>query len=660
MKSKSDAPLGKILTERPQTDLRTPNWWADAPVVAMDFETRDGDPFALAIDDGQRRREPPYVLESESGTPGDPLDPERVLNALASRRWSGNVIVTWFNLGFDAEVFAASLPREVAHRLKLTGHASYETEGGKQVDITYLKGKLLSFRDEHGHNVTHYDVGNLVRGSLDDNAAEWLGEHKSEDVDPARFAEDGYIEENHAEIREYAKRDVSLTRRLTVEVLGRCEVVNVPAGRPVSTGYLAAEFIRNRLDTKPGWGPSWVQALSWDAYAGGRFEVYERGEVGRVAGPDINSAYPAVMSRLPDPGTLRWRRDPDASVDALRAAEWGVVRAEVTTDPERRIQPFAVKSPEGVVTYPALDGYEVTTLIPIFLHALDAGIVTDYDVTNAALGYECDRTERPFDFFSDLYQERKRLEANGKGKAGNMLKIAMNSMYGKTAQTTLKARVVEERISPEEAASEPYERFMTVDGVPLVVSQEAGGLFNPFLASHITGLTRLQLHEAVLSEGLEDDTILLATDCIMVREDAYDASAFNERLGDTLGEWDFDYRGSAYVIGSGVYEVDHGDGLKMATRGFREAQVESLRAASEAAGDEPIPIESTRPITLGEAFASGQRYDVADVGRFRSDENTQRSLTADFDSKRDWPTESPTFGDLLSGAEYGEPLVFSD
>lgn len=672
MKSKSDAPLEAIQTGAAYKPLRKPQWWGGSPVVAFDFETIDGEPFMLAIDDGLNPDHAAYTVEAEAGD-GSLIDSERILRTLASQRWAANCTCVWFNLGFDAEIFARSLPRRAAQELNISGHTEYETKNGKEVSITYIKGKLLRFSDEFGHSVTHYDIGNIVRGSLDSTSEEWLGERKGDDVDASRFAEPGYVAENLGDIRRYARRDVELTRRLSEAVLAKAEEAGIPAGRPVSTGYLAAEFVRERLDRKVGWGPNWVQSMAWDAFAGGRFEVFERGDVGRVAGPDINSAYPAIMATLPDPGSLAWEKARHPTLSDVRAADWGVVRATVTTDASRRIQPFATK-PDGVVVYPAFTETEVTVLLPTFLHAVDVGLVTSFDIETAALGYETDATYRPFDFFEGLYAERKALEGDGRMKAGLMLKIVMNSVFGKTAQTTLKKSILGESVDVNEAASEPWETFSAPGGIPTLVSQEAGSLFNPFIASHITGLTRLKLHRAVLEAGLEADTVLFATDCIMVREGAYDASDFSDLLGDELGEWDFDYRGKAFVVGSGVYEVNRTDlspddfdtfsalrskSRKMATRGFREAQLSGLRMAADEFRDAPdgIPLESTRPVTLGEAFAQGGPWDIGDVGRFRT---TERGLTAGFDSKRDWSRDVETFGDLLGDSHGSRPLHLSD
>jgi hypothetical protein len=289
----------------------------------------------------------------------------------------------------------------------------------------------------------------------------------------------------------------------------------------------------------------------------------------------------------------------------------------VTTDSDRRIQPFAIKT-DDVVKYPACDSYQVTTLIDTFVHAVRNGLVESFGIDKAALGHVTEHTAYPFDFLNYVYDRRKELESGRCQKAGEMLKLVLNSLYGKTAQTTLKRSIVRDATAPDQAAPEPYETFTTMDGVPLVESQEAGTLFNPFIASYITGLTRLELHKQVLNYGLESQTVMFATDCIMVESDAFHDTDFMADLdGDTLGEWDFDYEGDAFIVGSGVYDVELESGeFKMGTRGFKEAEIPSLReAAAKTTGD--IQLTNTRPTTLGEAVSRGDNIDLHDVGSFR-------------------------------------------
>lgn len=674
MSSKSDTAYSAIDTSRAGGSLRKPSWRDGKPIVAFDFETTgEGNPFLLSVSPAGKDT---YCVTPEEGN--EVLTTEQIITELARPKWARYMCI-WFNIGFDAEVFISGLGAKKAQELRIETETEIEEGPFEGITITYIKGKLLEFKDDNKHVVTHYDIGNIVRGSLDNCAKEWLGERKDDSVDASKFSDKTYREENKEEIRYYAQIDAQITRRLAEVVTEKAESLDIPMGRPVSTGYMAAEFARERLDTKPGIAQSWMQSMAWESYAGGRFEVYERGNVGDVSGPDINSAYPAILAELPDPGSLTWDKKTEASLDTLEQADYGFVTVTVSTVEDRRIMPFTEKI-DDKVCYPIMENHTITVLLPILLFAIEQGYITDYTIHNAALGYETENTVYPFSFLKDLYDERKRLEGNARELAGLMLKIAMNSLYGKLAQTTLKKELVDESFDLNDLDKDKGETFHSIDGLPILQRQVAGSLFNPFLASYITGMTRLELHKSVVETGLEDNTILLATDCIMVEAEAYENSTFDKKLGDTLGEWDYDYQGDSFVVGSGVYEVDKGicyndecehyeteecnvreHRSKVATRGFKEAELgaKGLIGTAKEAGDKPISITSTRPITLGEAMAQGSNFTVDEIGKFLSEEDNERKLNADFDTKRVWQ-ESPTFSDLLDSVEYGKPLKVID
>ena len=677
--SKSDRTLDLIDTSSASSpQMGQPTWADDKPVNALDFETANGEPFMLAVefDDGDG-----FVRTNVDGT-GNPrtLDGLSILRDLTHKRMRGAINV-WFNLNFDAQIALKALPTVNLQEIQATGGTDFVTPSGTEYRIDYIAKKFLRISDSHGNTYWHFDISQFAYGTLESAAKTWLGDDEAKatpSVSPESDAWDeslsddgrirGAIAENWQEVRKYARHDVNLTRRLAAEIIRVAETEvepPIPMGKPISTGYMAADFVKAHLDYKPGWAASFVQSMAWDAYAGGRFEIYERGKVGAVAGPDINSAYPWVMSELPDPASLDWHKTTD--IDELRDGELGFVRATVTTDADRRIQPFAVKNRSvGRVEYPALDGVEVTTIAPTFLFAVDEGIVTDYEIQEAVVGVSTDVTRKPFDFLNDLYAKRKRLEREGRDKPAMLLKIVMNSLYGKTCQTTAKVRLLtpdDGQVRP--ADLDPWEQVgMSPFGeIPIIERYEAGKFFNPVIASYITGTTRLELHKRVVEYGLESDTYMLATDCIMIDADAYDRSGFAELEGDTLGEWDFDYEGSdALVVASGVYEVYGVNGdpeaVKTKARGFNELlrnDAPTLRESIDATDNaDALPVETTRPVTVGDALNQG--LPTSDIGIFKSG---SRDLSADMDGKRDWPA-TVDWGDLTTGVQYGPPKVMDE
>jgi len=666
--AKSDTKLQHINTERAKKPLRKAQWAKGKSIVAFDTETNDGDIFIISTSSKDKE----FVYEND----GDILTSEEIFDII-TQKYFRNTLNVWFNLGFDAEVILKVLPEDKLKVLQVTNQVEWQD----YYRITYLPNKFLriesgiSPKDEKGksfdNSVEYFDVAQLFQNNLKGAVKEWLPDNdiqkNGQNIDVKRFNEIEYIQDNYEKILEYAKDDVILTRQITEKLIKTAEDIDIPCGKPFSTGYLAESYLKNRLPHKIGWGPDTMQAMAWDSYAGGRFEVFKRGNVGEVVGPDINSAYPAIMKDLPDPSTLQWQYfHPTETMPTLadiRNADFGFLEAYITTDKSKTIQPFSLKI-DDIVKYPALDNYKTTALIDTFLFALDNGYIKDFQLLKAYLGEEDSNTKYPFGFFPDLYKQRKVWENKEKYRRAWLLKIILNSMYGKTAQTQYKVELAPDNLNIDDIPEGVKVGAGPSNEVPHLKYQECGSLFNPFISTYITGLTRLELHKAVEKYGLVDDTVLFATDSIMVDKEAYYSSDFSDLLSndsisyqDQLGMWDFDYEGKGFVIGSGVYEVELPDGtIKMATRGFRESKLGSFKEAAQKANGNGITIQHNRPYTLGEAMHQ-KKLDNTDIGKFFKG---QRELKPDFDRKREWQNTSVTWDNLLKQKEGSKPIVVSE
>lgn len=669
MRSKSDTPLEEIDCSPAQQSMRQPTWGDGKAVVAYDFETTEnGNPFMLSISSP--------VEEKTLHADGDELVAGHVWQELTQQKYAGNVINVWYNMSFDVEVLLKQvLSKEKMKELQVHNQTVFDT-GTKKYELKYIKGKFFEITDLHGHTWQHYDIANITQaGSLESSAQEWLGEGKLDDVDVDEFSNAEFRENNINQIREYCERDAKITRRLTEKIIEVAESINIPMGRPISTGYVAAEYMRANMENKPGWVGQKVQNLAWQSYHGGRFEVFRKGYVNQpVAGPDINSAYPAVMSELPNPSELSWKYDGEnPGLDEIRKADMGFLTVTVSTNANKKIQPFAAKD-SGTVIFPVLENETITVLKDTFVFALENGYIVDYTIEDFALGFDFNEASKPFGFLKDMYEQRKIWENDAdKPLRAQMLKIVINSMYGKTAQTTI--------IEQEPAAdAELNENDNVSVKLGLVAEQEhvSGRMFNPVVASYTTGLTRLKLHKTIEKHGLVENTIMFATDSVMVEREAYENTEFIEQeipdesdsYKEALGKWDYDYQAKdAFILGAGVYEVTRTDlepdwfdtyhalrqaVVKQATRGFKEARIESIRKAAERFSEQnKIPIKQMRPVTIGEALYFHKHLSLFDVAQFKENE---RHIAPDMDTKRVWPEASNHLKNLVNNSYRGEPV----
>lgn len=644
-----EIPLDGISRKKVGRQLRQPAFHENAPINAFDTETRpDGRIYLLSyVYDG-----PEWGSTHIGNSDFSPLEAEEIFEVLIRNKTQQPAVNVWFNLDFDANALIGTILSEYQMKeLADTNKTTFEYNDS-EYQLTYIKGKFLSIQDENRHKSTHYDISQFFHSTLETAAKNWLGLEKG-DID---FEElDSYSWE---EITKYAEKDAELTQKLwkLFVDLGENEL-GIPFGKPISTGFVAQHVVFNQLYQKPAWSSTQFQKLARKAYHGGRFEVYRRGFFDDVIGLDINSAYPYHMAQMPDLGSCNVQVI-GGNVNDMRAADWGFVTATVTTDKQRNIQPFAVK--DRIVYFPALEETKLTVTIDEFLFALDNGYLVDYNIHKTGLVYETDHVNRPFEFLKEWYDDRNdykklRQEKNDKyDKFQYILKVIMNSKYGKTCQVTEKHEYIEDSDSFDTQAHEFVTEGYT--GEPVKGWFEAGDLFNPFYASYITAKTRLQLHQAALDLGVEDSAIMFATDCLMLEADNVSQKAIDEMLApEDLGKWDYDYRGSAFVVGSGVYDVfEDGKLSKMAKRGFREVSktYDSWRQAARQANGK-ITIPNERPARFKEWLLHDGHPRPAE---FFED---NRQLNPEFDSKRGWHRQTD-FNDLLSNNHGSEPLTISE
>ena len=168
------------------------------------------------------------------------------------------------------------------------------------------------------------------------------------------------------------------------------------------------------------------------AFSGGRFDNRLVGTIhGRIRGADISSAYPYATQFLPCLAHGRWehtksRRKLDKAKIAcvrysLRASDW----VSPSTKPWG---PFPFREADGSICYPAVSGGGWVWLRE-FLEG--ERLFGNVEFREAWIYHqECDC--KPFAAMPGYYNERCRI---GKEGPGIVLKLAMNSVPGKTAQS---------------------------------------------------------------------------------------------------------------------------------------------------------------------------------------------------------------------------------
>ncbi len=265
------------------------------------------------------------------------------------------------------------------------------------------------------------------------------------------------------------------------------------------------------------------------AYFGGRFESAVVGIVPELHVWDIASAYPAAMASLPCLRDGSWvYHDRVRRLDALSPATMVYVCWDVMPAAERPFGPLPYRCDNGALLYPLSgEGW-------YWVEELRAAVgYSGCDGFTFGGAWEWQQTcdHQPFAWVPGLYEERQAL---GKNSTGMVLKYAMNSLYGKMAQTS-----------------------------------GDGGRYTEFVwAGLITARTRARLLEVAGLAG--EDAVMFATDGVgMVRMPSALSILATYTHKAPLGAWEYspEYGGlrrNVLMVQSGFYIEGEQASLPMA------------------------------------------------------------------------------------------------
>jgi hypothetical protein len=333
------------------------------------------------------------------------------------------------------------------------------------------------------------------------------------------------------EIRAYNAVECLYLEMLMEEFRQTCLDVGYVPKKWQGPGYLASAMLDKHGIPKRKDIPIMMneefRKLANAAYYGGRFETTAAGP---VAGPiyqyDINSAYPSVLRELPCLIHGSW-----VAVDVRpdkRQVWFGDVRFGHTSP--AYLFHLPVRDKFGNITFPkeaqgVYWSWEVEA-------AEKAGTTIDFE---SGWLYENHCDCRPFDWIDNYYAKRIAL---GKSSKGYVLKLAGNSIYGKTAQSIGYA---------------PYA--------------------NPIWAGLITAGCRAKIIEAYSQDPM--NCYMIATDGIFV------GAPLDLPVSNKLGEWEMTkHDGGIFIVQPGIYYVSGGD---VKTRGVERGRINKRRVDFEEA-----------------------------------------------------------------------------
>jgi hypothetical protein len=262
-------------------------------------------------------------------------------------------------------------------------------------------------------------------------------------------------------------------------------------------------------------------------YFGGRFEVSELGRIGKCYSYDINSAYPAIATNLPclaHGGFKQLQADDNGRVQ-YQPGRFGIYFAGSQTS--GRFAPFPFRfdavpdmmntiKPKSVYYAHGGKRWVWQDEIRVAIKHFGSDAIPLYD----GWVWEPTCNHKPFSMVPDLYADRAKLKALGDG-AEKVIKLLINSIYGKTAQS--------------------IGWSIGRDGIPKPPP------FQSFIwAGMITSGTRAMILDAIM----QSDTVSIATDGILSRTPIPSLT-----LSKALGDWGDDIVTDTYLFQSGVYTM---------------------------------------------------------------------------------------------------------
>jgi hypothetical protein len=397
------------------------------------------------------------------------------------------------------------------------------------------------------------------------------------------------------EERFYNDLECKLLSRLMYEFRNVCVNVGYVPSKWQGPGCMATTiFRRHGIPTRKHieiTGDLELMESANAAYYGGRFETTRTGPVdGPVYQYDINSAYPVAVYNLPCLMHGIWEHvERPGTLEGLYLA-----RGHFVATSDAWLYGFPVRRKDGSILFPAEgNGWYWSHEIASARHqSFKPAEAWRYVKT-----CEC----RPFDFIPDLYRQRVAL---GKTAKGRILKLSLNSLYGKTAQ-----------------------------------SIGAAAYANPIWAGLITSRTRATLLDAICN-GPDHGLGLCGKDVLMLATDGIFTTAPRRLpVSDELGDWEATDHGGIFLIQPGLYLLTGQGNVK--TRGLPRRVVEERAEDFYAAyrdGTGEVMVSIRNFVGLRQALHRN-RFDIA--GQWQ---DLEKAVTFDISSKRDPETGGPYRG----------------
>lgn len=385
--------------------------------------------------------------------------------------------------------------------------------------LKWIEHKIFTVKRGHRWQ-TIYDVASWYQCSFVKACERWQVGTKEqlERITAMKERRGDFANVDPAKVSEYCWEELYLLNQLVNKLR---TAINRTAYRPTALygpGALAEAILKHEK-IRDFYGP-YDESTALLAYYGGRFDAALFGWFERVYQHDIRSAYPDQIRYLPCLRHANWERSNNPAL-----TRYGFYHVKWRISENDLYPPFPWRDQDGHIYYPTTgEGWyhadEVRAAIEIYGKQIKV-------IEGQALVEGCDC--QPFKFVEDLYAWRLLLEAEGNALQALIVKLCLNSLYGKMAQS-------------------------------IGYKDKRPSFQNFFYAGAITSGTRAKILRAI---GKGEGVISIATDGLVTRE------RLNLPEGKQLGEWEIIEILQHTQLGNGIYVSIDAKGKKVEkSRGF--------------------------------------------------------------------------------------------
>jgi len=552
----------------------------DLPIVAVDSEGYNGE-------DGKHRLDL-LAAAGEDWTDHvanpDQLTPDEIFEFLLSLPEKyGKAIYFIYSGSYDATMWLKQLPDWAIRRWRKKGIVRWKHYLIKWIpkrefiiyDMLSLQIELIKrgkragkYKKYYARKTHIYDVFGFFQMSFVRALEDWkVTDQETIDRIASMKGQRGkFSEVEKAKILEYCLEECQLLVKLGNQFRNACIEASIKPNHWYGAGALASTLMRQfGVKAHISEAPEEIARYIKRAYFGGRTEISYQGRFKGGYQYDINSAYPTAMCNLPSLTNGSWKFGLDPTIEFTNY-EFSIWHVKWNCH-SKLWGPFPWRHKDGRIFYPDTgEGFyhkiEIDAALKLYPDC-------DFEILDG-IAFIPNSDYKPFKFIMEKAAYRLRLKAEG-NPANKPLKLGLNSLYGKTAQTI--------------GDNPPYQCF--------------------FWAGYTTGATRAKLLDAI--RCCNGTVYSVATDGLISSVEIDELE-----VGTTLGTWERTKIIQGLLIRPGVYKwQDEYSKWHYGTRGFQKDELlwETIEERWDK-GYVEVPVEytATRFIGITQALARGEDW----------------------------------------------------